>query len=423
MKTPLIVKSLLFVSLVSLLSACGTAESEQQPNIPAPQVSVATVVNERLTEWDEFTGRIQAPQTVELRPRVSGYVDIVAFKEGSMVNAGDTLFLIENRQFKAEVKRLKADLLYAQSQQDLAEREHKRAVELSAKQAISAELLDSRLANVQQAKAKVESVGAALDLAKLNLGYTRVEAPIAGRVSNALITKGNYVTAGESVLTSIVSTQKVYAYFDADEQTYLKYTKLAQQGERPSSRSNPSPVMMALANDAEFRYTGQLDFLDNSVNASTGTIRGRAIFDNQDGSLIPGLFARLKLVGSASYNGILIDDKAIGTDLNNKFVLVLDDSNTLQYRAVELGEKLHGLRIIKSGLSAGEKIVVNGLQRVRPGATVTPQDVDMVAEQTINRIHSLQQRIDAAQQMAEQQADETASVAVERLVGNTVVGG
>ncbi|WP_438862478.1 efflux RND transporter periplasmic adaptor subunit [Neptunicella sp.] len=419
METPLIVKSVLFVSLISVLTACGNAESEQQPAaMPAPQVSVATVVNERLTEWDEFTGRIQAPQTVVLRPRVSGYVDIVAFKEGSIVNAGDTLFLIDNRQFKAEVKGLKADLLYAQSQLDLAQREHKRAIELSAKQAISAELLDSRMASVQQAKAKVKSVGAALDLAKLNLGYTRVEAPITGRVSNALITQGNYVTAGQSILTSIVSTQKVYAYFDADEQTYLKYSKLAQQGERPSSRNVRSPVMMALANDSEFTYSGELDFLDNRVNATTGTIRGRAVFDNQDGSLIPGLFTRLKLVGSASYNGILIDDKAIGTDLNNKFVLVLDDHNTLQYRAVELGEKLHGLRIIKSGLSAGEKIVVNGLQRVRPGAEVTPQNVDMVAQHIIQQIHTEQQRIDAAQQ-----TDETASIGTGHLLESAVVGG
>lgn len=419
METPLIVKSVLFVSLITVLTACGSAESEQQPAaMPAPQVSVATVVNERLTEWDEFTGRIQAPQTVELRPRVSGYVDIVAFKEGSIVNAGDTLFLIDNRQFKAEVKGLKADLLYAQSQLDLAQREHKRAIELSAKQAISAELLDNRMASVQQAKAKVKSVGAALDLAKLNLGYTRVEAPITGRVSNALITQGNYVTAGQSILTSIVSTQKVYAYFDADEQTYLKYSKLAQQGERPNSRDACSPVVMALANDSEFTYSGELDFLDNRVNATTGTIRGRAVFDNQDGSLIPGLFTRLKLVGSASYNGILIDDKAIGTDLNNKFVLVLDEHNTLQYRAVELGEKLHGLRIIKSGLSAGEKIVVNGLQRVRPGAEVTPQNVDMVAQHIIQQIHTEQQRIDAAQQ-----TDETASIGTGHLLESAVVGG
>ncbi|MDN4502377.1 efflux RND transporter periplasmic adaptor subunit [Alteromonadaceae bacterium BrNp21-10] len=398
MQSNTIVKSLFLVGVVGLLSACGQSEPESHPAMAAPQVSVATVISERLTEWDEFTGRLQAPQNVDLRPRVSGYVDIVAYQEGSMVVTGDTLFLIDNRPFKAEVKRLDADLAYAQSQYELAKSEHTRALELSKQQAISAELLDSRWAAVQQTKAKTESVKAALELARIDLGYTRVEAPIAGRVSNALITKGNYVKAGESILTNIVSTQKLYAYFDTDEKTYLKYNRLAQQGQRPDARQHRSPVLMALASDSEFRYAGELDFMDNRVNESTGTIRGRAVFDNADGELIPGLFTRIKLVGSASYQGILIDDRAIGTDLNNKFVLVLDEQNVVQYRAVELGEKLSGLRLIKSGLQAGEKIVVNGLQRVRPGTTVDPQAVDMVAQQTLNQIRNRQLRIDAEMQ-------------------------
>ncbi|GAB5381322.1 MAG: efflux RND transporter periplasmic adaptor subunit [Aliiglaciecola sp.] len=385
-------------SAMLFLSACVPVDdvAQQSPQQAAPQVTVAEVVNQRLTEWDEFTGRIQAPQTVDLRPRVSGYIDFIAFEEGSIVEAGTPLFFIDNRPFKAEVKRLKASLGNAKSQFDLAQKEFKRAKELVSKNAISVELLDSRSASLQQAKSNVDSVSAQLDIAKLNLSYTRVEAPITGRVSNALITRGNYVNAGDSLLTTIVSTKEVYAYFDADEQTYLKYSKLAKDGDRPSSRDTANPVYMALASDNDYPYQGVIDFVDNTVNQTTGTIRGRAVFDNQDGTLIPGLFARIKLVGSASYDGILINDRAISTDLNNKFVLVLDDKNTVQYRKVELGEKLNGLRIIKSGLNAGEKIVVKGLQRVRPGSPVSPEFTQMASEEVIAQLHAQQQRIDAA---------------------------
>ncbi|MBC3765668.1 efflux RND transporter periplasmic adaptor subunit [Neptunicella marina] len=394
MKTAKLMQTMLLTGAMALLAGCGDEVPAQQAAPAAPQVSVASVVSERLTEWDEFTGRLEAPQTVELRPRVSGYVDIVAFKEGSLVKAGDTLFMIDNRPYKAEVKRLQAQLLVAQSQQELAERELHRAKNLSGKQAIAEELLDNRRATLQQAEASVESVKAALELAKLNLGYTRVEAPISGRVSRALITQGNYVNAGQSVLTSIVSTERLYAYFDADEQTLLKYKRLDLNGEGSPDGSKHRTVLMSLASDNEYRFKGELDFFDNQVNVHTGTIRARAVFDNQQAGLVPGLFARIKLVGSASYQGILIDDKAIGTDLDNKFVLVVNDDNLVNYRAVELGEKVQGLRIIKSGLSAGDKIVVNGLQRVRPGSKVTVQAVDMVAQKTIDRIQALQQRMD-----------------------------
>lgn len=392
--------ALLIATIIGLLSGCGSEPQETQ--MPAaPAVSVAEVVSEKLTEWDEFTGRIQAPDSVQLRPRVSGYIDFTAFEEGAFVEQDQPLFFIDNRPFKAEVKRLKADLIDAKSQLELATREYVRAQGLIKKNAISEELLDTRLAREQQAKARVESVTASLEIAKLNLSYTRVTAPISGRVSNALITKGNYVTAGQSILTTIVSTEEVYAYFDADEQTYLKYAELARKGERPSSRDTRNPVYMGLASDADFPYQGVIDFVDNRVNETTGTIRGRAIFDNQDGTLIPGLFARIKLVGSASFQGILIDDKAIGTDLTNKFVLVLDENSTVNYRPVVLGEKVNGLRIIKSGLEQGEKIVVNGLQRVRPGTPVTPNLVEMTSAQNIADIQSRQLRIDEARNQSQ----------------------
>lgn len=396
MKLPTSLKNLMLVSAMAVLTACGSNETANTVMPSAPQVSVAQVVNERLTEWDTFTGRLEAPQSVSLRPRVSGYIDIVAYEEGEIVQAGQPLFFIDNRSFKAEVKRYEAALKSAEARLELTRSELQRAKNLIAKDAISTEALDNRRSLWQEAQANLESVMASLELARLQLSYTRVEAPITGRVSRALVTEGNYVTAGQSELTSLVSTDKVYAYFDADEQTYLNYVKLAKQGARPSSRSHENMVLMALATDRDFPYQGHIDFMDNQINASSGTIRTRAVFDNTNGDFIPGLFARIKLVGSASYEGILIDDKAVGTDLNNKFVLVLNQESAVEYRAVQLGEKLNGLRIVKNGLQPGDKIVVNGLQRVRPGATVAATEVPMTSDANLTALQQLQSQIDAS---------------------------
>jgi len=386
-----------FIAVIFMMTtpmASDKEKSNKQPAFPAMPVTVAEVISEKLTEWDEFTGRLEAPQTVELRPRVSGYIDRVLFDEGSLINEGDTLFVIDDRAFNAEVKRLTANLNSAQSQLTLAKREYKRAKELISQKAISAEILDARLATQQQAQSNVMSVEAALELAKLNLSYTQVKAPITGRISRAAITKGNYVTAGSSLLTTLVSVKDVYAYFDADERTYLKYAKLVKQGRRPSSRTTESPVYMGLTSDKNFPYQGVIDFVDNHIDESTGTIRARAVFHNPEGHLIPGLFARIKVMGSASYEGILIDDKAISTNLNNKFVYVLGDDNKVQYRTVTLGEKLNGLRIIKSGLSAGERIVIKGIQKIRPGSLVKPTQVEMVKKSVLNSLRSKQERLD-----------------------------
>ncbi|GAA3918087.1 efflux RND transporter periplasmic adaptor subunit [Litoribacillus peritrichatus] len=386
----------LLFSSVGFLAACAEETAQTAPQPPqAPVVSVAPVIYERLTEWDEFTGRLESPESVELRPRVSGYIESVAFKEGSIVQAGKPLFYIDSKPFEAEIKRLEADMIGAQSQLKLAEINYNRARTLTSKNTLSKETRDNRFSEMEQAKANVQSLSAALDLAKLNLSYTQVVAPITGRVSRAEITTGNYVTAGQSVLTSIVSINPIYAYFDADEQTYLKYVKLAKQGTRPSSRDVKNPVYMALANEQGYSHEGYIDFVDNQVNPATGTIRGRAVFNNHEGTFIPGLFARIKLVGSATYAGILVDDKAIGTDLNRKFVLVLDEKNNVQYREVTLGEKLNGLRIIKSGLTSDDRIVVKGLQRVRPGSAVSPEFVSMADSKTISELHALQQRVDS----------------------------
>jgi len=379
-----------------VLSACGSPEAASQAEAPAaPQVSVAQVVNERITEWDEFTGRLQAPQTVNLVPRVSGYIEQIHFNEGALVNKGDLLVQIDPQPFAAEVARLKAELQSAQSASALAENEYNRAEKLSVARAISAELLDTRQARKQQTAASVASVKAELHRAELDLSYTRITAPISGRVSYAEITAGNYVHAGQSQLTSLVSTDKMYAYFDVDEQSYLKYLRLSEAGKRADTRdATANPVYMALADDSDYQHIGNIDFVDNSVNQQTGTIQIRASFANHDNHLVPGLFARIKLVGSDSYQGILIDEKAIGTDLNNKFVLVVNAENQLEYRAITLGEKINGLRIVRKGLTAKDKIVVNGLQRVMPNIQIDPKLVDMATDEQLAGLRKNQQLLD-----------------------------
>ncbi|WP_445946563.1 efflux RND transporter periplasmic adaptor subunit [Shewanella sp.] len=380
------------------LSACGSPEAATPQQPMAPQISVANVLVERITEWDEFTGRLQAPETVTLMPRVSGYIESVNFAEGALVKQGEPLFQIDSRAFKAEVARLKANLESAKTANTLAINDYQRAKTLSDQKAISAEMLDSRFARKQQSLAEVAAIEAALMKAELDLSFTTVTAPITGRVSNALITRGNYVNAGQSQLTQIVSTAKMYAYFDIDEQTYLKYAQLSEQGKRADNRSADQQVYLALANEAEFNRLGTVDFVDNSLNQQTGTLRLRASFDNAEGDLLPGLFAKIRLAGSASYDGVLIDDKAIGTDLSSKYVLLVNDTNQLEYRPVTLGEKVHGLRIVTQGLTAKDRIVINGMQKVRPGMQVEPNMLPMAEEAALEQLRQKQARLDKAQQ-------------------------
>nr|HBP1367508.1 multidrug efflux RND transporter periplasmic adaptor subunit MexE [Pseudomonas aeruginosa] len=375
----------LALAAVLVLSACGKAPETTQ-GMAAPKVSVAEVIEQPLNEWDEFTGRLEAPESVELRPRVSGYIDRVAFHEGALVKKGDLLFQIDPRPFEAEVKRLEAQLQQARAAQARSVNEAQRGERLRASNAISAELADARTTAAQEAKAAVAATQAQLDAARLNLSFTRITAPIDGRVSRAEVTAGNLVNSGETLLTTLVSTDKVYAYFDADERVFLKYVELARQAGR-DTRSE-SPVYLGLSSEDGNPHLGRLDFLDNQVNPRTGTIRGRAVFDNAK-----GLYVRLKLVGSKTYAATLIKDEAVGTDLGKKFVLVLDGDNKTVYRTVEMGPKLEGLRIVRSGLSKGDRIVVNGLQRVRPGMQVDPQKVEMASADTLATLARLRQSV------------------------------
>ncbi len=367
----------LIFAAVLLLSACG--KEAAAPASAAPTVSVAQVLQQPVNEWDELTGRLEAPESVQIRPRVSGYIDRVAFHEGALVKKGDLLFQIDPRPFEAQVNQLQAQVAQTRANLKRSNSEARRGERLRASNAISAELADARSSAETEAKAMLAATQAQLQAAQLNLSFTQIRAPINGRVSQALITAGNLVNAGESLLTTLVSTDQVYAYFDADERVFLKYKELTRQG----SRGDSSPVYLGLADENGYPHLGHMDFVDNQVDPNTGTIRARAVFDNAQGIFTPGLYARLKLVGSATYDGILIKDLAVGTDLGKKFVLVLDNDAKVSYRAVELGPKLAGLRIVRSGLKAGEQIVVNGLQHVRPGIAVEPQAVEMADANTL----------------------------------------
>jgi multidrug efflux system membrane fusion protein len=380
------------LALVVLTACERTPNAAQAPG--APHVTVAKVLEQPITEWDEVTARLEAPETVEVRPRVTGQIDRVAFADGALVKKGDLLFQIDPRPFEHEVHRIEAQLQQARATLVRTGNEAQRGQRLLSSNAISAELADTRTTTAQEARAGVDAIQAQLDLARLNLSFTRVTAPISGRVSRAEITAGNIVTADTTPLTSVVSTDKVYAYFDADERMFLKYSQLSRQGQRGQA----TPVYMGLSNEEGNSHLGQMNFVDNQVNPKTGTIRGRAVFDNADGQYTPGLYARLKLVGSAAYPGLLIKDEAVGTDLGKKFVLVVDQDNKAVYRSVDLGPKLEGLRIVRSGLQKEDRIVINGLQRVRPGAVISPEDAPMASPEVVSVLAQKRQAIEAANQ-------------------------
>ena len=365
------------IAVLSLSVACADTSAQPAPPAP-PQVTVAAALDREITEWDEFTGRLEAVDSVEVRPRVSGYVSAVTFHEGAVVRKGDALFQIDPRPFQAEVDRLRAELTRARATVQRAASELQRAERLRAENAISQEEHDRRSAFEQESTAQVASVEAALRSVELNLEFTRVTSPISGRVSRALVTEGNLVSSGQgeaTLLTTVVSLDPVHAHFDADERIFLKYT--AQAANRSNGRNVNLPIQMALANEEGFPRSGQMNFLDNRLNPVSGTIRGRAVFRNPDGVLTPGLFVRLRVAGNGSSKALLIQDRAVGTDLDKKFVFVVAPDKSVQYRPVQLGPVVDGLRIVRGGLQAGDLVVVNGLQRVRPGVTVDPVIVAM----------------------------------------------
>jgi RND family efflux transporter MFP subunit len=360
-----------------ILSGCARNEAaETRAAPPAPQVTVAAAISRKVRESADFTGRFEAVQRVELRPRVSGYIASVDFKEGSEVTQGELLFVIDPRPYRAERDKAAAQLAQARSQLALAQSERDRAVKLLAQHALSREEYDTRTAASDQAQANVAAAQAALDAAALNLEFTRVTAPISGRISRALVTAGNFVTSGQTPLTTLVSLDPIYVTFDGDEQEYLKYIKTAHQDAGDASEPR-SPVQVGLANESGFPHQGFMVFVDNALDPMTGTIRSRALLENHDRQFTPGLFARVRLLGNAQHDAVLVTDSAIGTDQTVRYVLVVGKDSRVEYRPVQLGPVVDGLRVVQSGLAPGEVIVVDGLQRVRPGAQVAPQLVAM----------------------------------------------
>lgn len=373
-------QSLLVVSGALLLSACSGGEgSEQGAGGPPPAaVDVAEVAVERVVEWDDFSGRIQAVHRVELQPRITGYLDEVHFDEGAIVEQGDLLFTIDEREYRAAVDSQRANAERAATRLELARQDLARAEKLAEARAASIEELEQRRSAVRQTEADLKAARAALATAELNLGFTRITAPIHGRVGEALVKPGNLVTPAQSVLTTIVSIDPMHVVFEGDERIYLKYAAQAATGERPSSRDVPNPVRVGLASDNDYPFRGHMDFVDNTVDPSTGTIQGRALIDNPDGYLIPGLFARVRLLGSAEYEALLIRESAIMTDQTRKYVYVVDDQNRAMRRDIEIGREIEGLRVVRSGLAAGDRIIVNGVRKVFfPGAPVKPSVVTM----------------------------------------------
>ena len=363
-----------------LLSACSRADAQGSSAPPPPKVTVAEVVSREVTEWDEFTGRLEAVNSVAIRPRVSGYVAAIRFDEGAMVKKGDLLFEIDARPFQAEVDRLRAELMRVEATVRRAGNDLERAQRLSSDNAMSPEEIDRRAAFAEESAAQVRSVQAALRFAELNLEFTRVTSPIDGRVGRAIVTAGNLVSSGPgdaTLLTTVVSLDPMYASFDADEQTFQRYVNLAREGKRASARQIGLPIQMALPSDEGFPHRGELDFLDNQINSATGTIRGRAIFRNQDRSLTPGSFVRLRLPGSSTYRAHLIQDRAVGTDLDKRYVYVVGKDGKVEYRVIQLGPVIDDLRVVRSGLNAGDVVVINGLQRIRPGAQVETEKAAM----------------------------------------------
>ena len=370
----------LLLLLVGLFVSGCKQPSEQAapapPSMPPPQVTVANPLVSEVTDWDEFTGRLYAVKSVDVQARVNGYLQSINFKEGDIVNKGDLLYVIDPRPYQAVLDQAKAELSRSRANLELADNDLSRAQRLFQSRAISEEELDSRSKQKQASLAALAAAKAAVESAELNVEFTHIKSPISGRISRTLVTEGNLISGGtkdSTLLTTIVSLDPIYVYFTADEQSVLHYTRMDMAGTRKSSRVAPKPVYLRLADEADYMHKGHMDFVDNQIDMDTGTMRARAIVENPDYLLVPGMFADVKLLGEGPYEAILIPDAAIITDQTVKFVYVLGENNIVERRQVTAGS-LHGdLRVIRSGLDRNDSVIIDGIQRVRAGSPVTPE--------------------------------------------------
>lgn len=361
----------LALATLALAGCGGHAQSQGAP--PPPQVGVVAVQPRPVQAWDEFPGRIEAIDRVELRPRVSGYIEQVRYKEGQDVHKGDVLFTIDARSYRAALASAQAQLAHARSQAAQARNEAARADALANGQAISKELAEQRRASDAEAQANMQAAQAALTQAQLDLDWTQVRSPIDGRAGRALVTPGNLVTANDaaSVLTTVVSQDRVYVSFDADERAFLRYGALARQGTRASERDGTLPVQVALAGEEGYPHQGRVEFLDNQIDAGTGAIRVRAVLDNHERLFTPGLYARVRLPGTGTFDAVLVDDTAVLTDQDRRYVYVVGADGKAQRRDVQLGRAIDGQRVIEQGLARGDRVVVEGVQKIfMPGMPV-----------------------------------------------------
>jgi membrane fusion protein, multidrug efflux system len=364
------------------VTLCGCSDKPAQPAAAAPApVTVAQPVKRTVTDWDEFTGRFEAVDEVLVKARVGGSVTNVEFKDGDMVHAGDLLYIIDSRPFEAVATQADGQLADARAKTELAKRELDRALNLIQTNAVSEQVVDQRRQALQAAHAAETIAEGALKAAQLNVEFTHVIAPITGRVSRHLVSIGNLVQGSDNgastLLTTIVSMDPIYIYFDVDEATYLRNSRLWFEGRRPSSRDTPNPVQVTLTGETKPSHDGHMDFLDNRLDESTGTLRSRAVIDNHDLSILPGQFGRVWLIGSSPYEALLLPDTAIATDQSRKIVFVVKDDDTVEARSVDLGPLDDGLRVVRTGLQPEDRVIIDGIQRARVGAKVAPHKAEI----------------------------------------------
>lgn len=360
------------LAFIFLLTGCGEQQEPQAP--PPPKVTVSKPLVREVTEWDEYVGRLEATDSVEVRARVSGYLESIHFGEGEIVDKGDLLFIIDPRPFEAALNRAEGELELARARLQLAKSNLARAKKLLDSNAISTEEFDTRSSELEQAEAAVHSATAAVEEATLNLEFTEVKAPISGRVSSEFVTEGNLINGGTggTLLTTIVSPDPIYCYFEIDERSLLNYMSVFGQSLRPVSKEDRSPVYIGLSDETGFPHKGAIDFIDNRVDPGTGTMTVRGVFENPEHSLVPGMFARVLLKGSERYSAIQIPEESVGTDQSQKFVYIVDSENIVRYRRIELGPVIDGLRVVREGLDPDERVIINGIQRARPESKVDP---------------------------------------------------